>query len=532
MKLNFDFAEKRIYRLLLLAVSAILTALCLVYPKMGFLEWFSLIPCAIAMFSFAEKGIKPLEAFFYGLFFFGIYYVVIYHWFVAMYPMSFLGISKFASAIVVAAALIGLPLIQAIPCALIFLAVVLFSRFGLLGKKRLMLPFIVASLWTLSEWLLTFGTAGVPWSRLAIGQTSVRVMIQSASLFGSYFISFIVVAVNFLLAYVLFYRRYRAVIIPVSLFSLNLLIGMVLLISFKDIGSGVTVAGIQGNISSAEKWTSDSYVRSLEVYTDKTLAAVEEGAEIVVWPESVIPYDLLDDRLETTRSLLSKLSRTREVEILVGALEKNDERLYNKVFLFSADGEMSDEGYYKQHLVPFGEYVPFRRLVEIFIPQLLQVNATDEITAGESSSVITTSKGKIGCSICFDSIYEDITRREVLNGAGMIAVATNESWFSASAELSMHTAQAVLRAVESRRYVVRAANTGISAIISPTGEVVDSLGALRRGYVIYEVRMRDDITFYTLTGNLFVGMCGAFIFGIVSVDIFYKILKRKSSRLK
>ena len=100
------------------------------------------------MFSFAEKGIKPLEAFLYGLFFFGIYYVVIYHWFLAMYPMSFLGISKFASAIVVAAAFIGLPLIQAVPCALMFPVA------AMLGKKKLVLPFVMASLWVLLEWVL------------------------------------------------------------------------------------------------------------------------------------------------------------------------------------------------------------------------------------------------------------------------------------------------------------------------------------------------------------------------------------------
>ena len=98
-------------------------------------------------------------------------------------------------------------------------------------------------------------------------------------------------------------------------------------------------------------------------------------------------------------------------------------------------------------------------------------------------------------------------RDSVLNGAEIIAISTNDSWFSDSAALSMHNSQSVLRAVENGRYVVRSANTGISSIIDPMGRVVDSLGANREGYVTAEVNLRNDLTLYTRIGNVIVWLC-------------------------
>ena len=148
---------------------------------------------------------------------------------------------------------------------------------------------------------------------------------------------------------------------------------------------------------------------------------------------------------------------------------------------------------------------------------------SDDLSAGEESVVIDGEKGKIGCAVCFDSIYEKVVWDSVNNGAELIAVSTNDSWFSDSAALSMHNAQSRLRAIESGRYVVRAANTGISSIIDPMGNVNENLGAMERGYIISDVQMRNDTTLYSLIGNVVVYACIAFVVIVSIIDVVNKV---------
>ena len=115
----------------------------------------------------------------------------------------------------------------------------------------------------------------------------------------------------------------------------------------------------------------------------------------------------------------------------------------------------------------------------------------------------------------------------MLDGAQLLVISTNDSWFSDSAALSMHNRQSVLRAVENGRYVIRAANTGISSIISPTGEILDSLGALEDGIVVKDVYLRDSLTLYTRMGNVIVWLSVALYLAVISFDITRKILSRR-----
>ena len=131
-----------------------------------------------------------------------------------------------------------------------------------------------------------------------------------------------------------------------------------------------------------------------------------------------------------------------------------------------------------------------REIVMFLIPPLANVGMLDDdLLAGEECMVLDTDVGSIGCGVCFDSIYESVILGSVRNGAEIIAISTNDSWFSDSAALYMHNSQSRLRAIETGRYVVRSANTGISSIIDPMGNVKEELGALERGYVVSEAYM-------------------------------------------
>lgn len=518
-------------RVPLLMGSALLTALTLMFPRiLGFLEWVSLIPFALVCFSLIERGTPPKRYFRYMLIFFGVYYGAIFHFFVTMYPMDFLGISKGAALVVVAVAWVGLTALQALPFALGYLVLCLLGQGRSAKRGRFLLPFLAAAIWTVFEWLLTLTWAGVPWSRLALGQVRLLPLLQSSSLFGSYFVTFLIVAVNFLVAYAFYYEKKKLLAVPILLFSANLILGGVLMLTDKDEGEAVRVAAVQGNVSSQEKWDTSRYLDNLKLQKRLTSQAVKRGAEIVVWAESSFP-DVLDN-IPSVETFLSGTASDGNCYLLAGAFDSDAEgNRYNSMFTFHPDGTLDDTVYHKRHLVPFGEFVPLRSLVEMFVPALADINAANgDFTVGQDSHIVQTEYGNLGISICFDSIYEETVRDSVCDGAELLVVATNDSWFLHSAALSMHNAQAVLRAVENGRWVVRAANTGISSIITPTGEVIAEVGEGREWYLCEDVYMRQELTLYLRIGNLFVLLCGAFLVAVPTFELILWLRDRKRTQ--
>ncbi len=506
---------KKHRRIWMLMSSGFLTGLCLVQPKLGFLQWISVIPAAVALISIAEdRAVKLRKAYGSGLLYFMCYYVVSYHWFFYMYPLEFTGIGKGGALAVVLVATLGLSFLQALGGAFVFLTVAWFSRFKILEKYRLLLPFLAAADWTVFEWSQTFGWWGVPWGRMPLGQIDYTVLVRSSALLGSYFVTFALIAVNFALAYLILHTEVKKlfVITAAGLFSLNFVMGLFVTVTYKEEGSVVRVAALQGNISSSEKWGYSFMDETIEIYEKLMLDAKEEGATLVLTPETAFPYRLRKSK--RLSAFFKEFAAAQGLTVLVSAFDKlpDAETEMNVLLHVSAEGVIDDTLYAKQKLVPFGEFVPMRDLIMVLIPPLGEIGMLDsDLMPGEESTVLETREGSIGCCLCFDSIYENVSREAVLNGAEMIAVSTNDSWFSDSAALKMHNAQSRLRAVETGRYVLRSANTGISSVIDPLGNVKKSLGADERGIVVYDVYMRSDRTLYTYIGNLFVYLCIAAI---------------------
>ena len=247
----------------------------------------------------------------------------------------------------------------------------------------------------------------------------------------------------------------------------------------------------------------------------------------MVWPETALPYTVDEDT-----SYLVNLAKEAKVTILVGAFTRTeDSPQYNSIACFLPDGTMHDTVYVKRRLVPFGEFVPMRGLIETLIPPLADlVMSGGDVGWGEDPNVFVLEQGSVGSLICFDSIYEDLTRESVREGAELICLSTNDSWFTDSAALYMHNAQAQLRAIESGRYVVRAANTGISTIISNRGEVICQLEPLVDGMLVENVEIREDRTLYTAIGNFFVYFCGIVSFVLVVEDLVCRILQKCRER--
>ncbi len=530
-----DLTDKRIYRFLLLAISGVLTGLMLVFPKVGFLEWVTLVPVGIFLLAEADTPHTRMRGTYgYGFFFFFCYYVVVFHWFVNLYPLDFIyGMTPIAALAVVLAGSIGLSALQALFGGLMFVVTRLCLRSRFLSEKKLLRPFCVAGIWAVYEWTQTLGWWGVPWGRLPIGQSEYVVGLQTASLFGSYFITFAIVAVNLCVAYALLERKSLKLmgICAAAVLVFQYGAGTALyLIDNKNEGT-VKIAAIQGNVSSLDKWSSNSTQKTYDIYEELTLKAAEEGADIVVWPETALPYVVEPD--DTEGEFCSELAAEAGVTILVGAFTEDEELDgdYNSIIAVLPDGSFHETVYSKRRLVPFGEFVPFKKVFEVVIPPLAElVMSGEDVLAGSEANVIELDEAKVGSLICFDSIYEELARDATLDGAQVICLSTNDSWFSDSAALYMHNAQAQLRAIENGRYVARAANTGISTIITDKGKVVCELEPLVDGMVIGEVEVNTHKTLYTLIGNLFVYLWIAAIATLLAFETAFLIKKRKYSK--
>lgn len=509
-----DFLIK--YRWLILLVSGLFSGLAVIFPQVGFLQWILLIPALLVILTrLPDKAVKYKALYGMGFGFFLAYFTVCFHWFLWMYPLDYAGFSPLASAVVVCLGSVGLAAFQAAGAAVIFPLFALAARSKTLSRLPLLLPPLFASLWTAVEWWQAHsGWSGVPWGRLCLGQTEMLASLQSASLFGSYFITFLIVLVNGLAAYALLCPRRRMLcsILALSLLAGNLTFGLIYLAIPSEEGERVKVAAIQGNLASGEEWGAVGSVgRALEAYGDLTRKAAAEGAEMVLWPETAIVANL-----KYVEDDLTSLARECNVTILAGLFtdhptEKGD---YNSIVAVLPDGSIHQSAYHKRNLVPFGEFVPLRGLITALIPPLAEINTLGEDLAfGQEAVVIPLPEGGVAPLICFDSIYEQNALESVRDGAQLLAIPTNDSWFKDSRGVWMHSGQAQLRAIETGRYVLRAANTGVSSVINDRGEILDKLPPFETGYVLAEVVMRTDTTLYTVIGNLFAYLCLGFSAG-------------------
>ena len=506
-----EFVAK--WKWLILPLGGILFALTVIFPQIGAFEWIALIPALLVILTLApDPTVKYRRLYGLGLCFFWPFYAVNFHWFLYMYPLDFAGMSHAASAVVVGFACLGLSLFQALGAALLFPLMGLATRGKWLSKHTLLHPILFACLWTVLEWWQAHsGWSGVPWARLSLGQAETVAILQSAALFGSYFITFLIVAVNGLLAFLILHPSKRVVCaaLALGLFFGNMGFGVIRMASMKDEGTTIQAAAIQGNKGSLENWSNGSMDAVMKVYGDLSRKAAEEGADLIVWPETCIPANI--DRHAWVYEYVTELSRECGVPILCGLftrVEEGSEADYNSIVAALPDGTIHDTVYNKRNPVPFGEFVPFRNLVMTLVPPLAEINTlAEDIPAGEDSVVFDLEIGQVGSLICFDSIYEQNALDSIANGAQVLAVSTNDSWFQDSRGVWMHHAQSQLRAIETGRYVVRSANTGVSSIINDRGEVLETLAPLKTGYVLEEVSLSERVTVYSVIGNVFAYAC-------------------------
>ncbi len=508
-------------------IFGVFAALPIVFPVLGLLQWISLAPLALLILKDIEGEANGRKAFFADyrrsfLFFLG-FYIVSYSWFAEMYPLSVTGMPRIAAFFVVCLALLGLPAFQSLGFSLLVPIGCFVSRRNL---PKGLVPILFGGLWAVFEWLQGLFWFGIPWVRLPLGQINYPELFRSVNLFGSYFVTFLIVSVSFYVAFAFKAengkRRNVFAFAAIFIFALNGFYGLLDIgASAKTDRESIRVAALQGNISTEEKWNSQMLEQTFQIYRALALEAADKGAQYALFPETVIPFVPEND--SDIEDYLRGIASEGNITLMVGTFVYKNGELGNGIRVYEPH-KAGKTVYVKQRPVPFGEYVPMRDIIMAVLPVLGEINMLDRsLVPGKESTTWQDGSAEFGYLICFDSIYDSFARESAKNGAELLMISTNDSWFGDSVGTEMHLAQAVLRGAETGRSVVRAANTGISAIITPSGEAVEYLSCDTEGLICADIPLSNSTTLFVSIGNLFLAFCALFII----FAYFIKILKQK-----
>ncbi|NLO91493.1 MAG: apolipoprotein N-acyltransferase [Elusimicrobia bacterium] len=359
--------------------------------------------------------------------------------------------------------------------------------------------------WLKAE-LLPANFISFPWLLLGYTQWHYPLTIQMASVTGAVGLSFFISYPALSLAFVT-HDKWRNWKLPLAwpILSTLLLLGFgakeLLEASKPQQGPTMRISVLQPNIDQYRKWNSD-YLQWIERRLNQQLPqAAIKNPQLVVWPEAAVP-DWLD---ASYSSWIGARASGMKAYQLVGALMQDDGRSYVRAVLFNTDGNPS--GFYtKQQLVPFGEYVPVRGLLERHIKILGKMG---EFSPGPDNQTPLSIDGTpVGPLICYESIFPAIARKAAGNGAAVLVNLTNDGWYLDTAAPYQHFAANILRAVENRKPLVRAANTGISGWIDKWGRVREASELNTDCVMTFDIPLdRPEKTLYTSRGDLLAEMC-------------------------
>lgn len=405
--------------------------------------------------------------------------------------------------------------------------------------KGMSLPFFAAALWVSLEYLRTYLLSGFPWALIGYSQWKFLSLIQAAEYTGVYGISFIIVFVNIVAAQSLaaaiqsadipmgyswiqkfipvLLQRSRALTSTIVIMAALILWGSALFNNNECVSPPyVTVGVLQGNIDQYKKWDGAYQNEILRSYYSLANESAKQQPDLIVWPETALPgYLPYDARLY---GWVGDVARQTNVYHLIGAPFYDGGTGYNNAsFLFGPQGEIL--GWHKKtHLVPFGEFVPFRRFLE---PYFGILNSLGDFSRGKEPSVLSVKSVLWGPAICSENFFGSLVRRFVKLGAQILVSQTNDAWFFKTSAPMQHFIMNVFRAVENRRPVVVCGNTGVSGIIEHSGRVSQIIPPFTAACLVSRVAPQKHITFYTQWGDVFAIMCS-----ILSLFIIIKTLGR------
>lgn len=504
-------------QIVLAIASGLLLPFC--FPKfdVGLLAWIALIPLHLAL-----DGMSKWRAFRLGWVTGTIGFTGIMAWVVT--AMNTYGkVPLLISYAVMLLLTTYLGLFVALYCAGYVWFRSLVPRYGL---------FAAPCLWVTLELARTYLFSGLPWSLLGYSQYRQLDLIQIADHLGVYGISFLIVLVNVaaaeLIAWLMpLFRGFVPARLPWELvttsailvalswaYSTSLIVGQEIRAPQTPIHVGV----VQPNVDQGTKWEKSFRDETLARY-DKLTESFGYGTDLIVWPEAATPF--VFEREPGYQLQLTAIAHRASAPLLFGspAVRFDSERkpyLLNSAYLLSPDGSLLGR-YDKQHLVPFGEYIPLKSSILFFLEKM--VEGIGDFQAGPGPTVFSfTPKPspadsgsprplKFGVVICYEVIFPDLVRRFALNGAEFLVTITNDAWFGESSAPMQHFSMVVFRSVENHLAFARAANTGVSGFIDPFGRIMEASPIFTQAAMQATIPAWQPHTFYSRYGDVFAYGC-------------------------
>ncbi len=497
--------------------------LTLSFPRTNFswIAWFSLIPLFAAL-----NNLSPKKSFYIGLCTGVAHYLTLVYW--LAYTMKTYG---------------HLPLYLSVAILLLLTAYLAFytavfsMTFIWACSSPVYLFTMPPLIWVSLEYIRSFLFTGFPWELVGYSQHNTLPIIQISDILGVYGISFCIVLSNvaiFINCLFIIGKTWQGKKVGLghalgSIMTFALIFGLIWFYgtwrieNVNKLASGspsVRAAIVQGNIDQDKKWDRVFQRSSVLKYIKLSLQTKKNKPDLVVWPETATPFYFL--RNVELSKLVQDGIRETGADFFIGSpavkFEKETPKHYNSVFLVGPDGNLYGK-YDKAHLVPFGEYVPFKKWLP-FLGKM--VESVGDFHSGKKGQTIQWGKHVIGSQICYEIIFPNLARAMTQNKAELLINVTNDAWYGRSSAPYQHFSMAKFRAVENRRSLIRAANTGISGFIDPSGKVIGSTELFQDAVMTTEVPTLGIKTFYTRFGDLFAMACLALTLVIMGIKIAYR----------
>jgi len=398
-----------------------------------------------------------------------------------------------------------------------------------LGRTPLRALLIAPLLWAALEYLRSFLLSGFTWGYLGHSQYAWLTLIQSTDLWGVYGLSALIVLFNMALFFLLLSRSgktwqglsiprplaWRGTLLAILCLSSTLIYGYVRLGQIERLSAEapqLTAGLAQGNIPQAEKWDPAFQIASTKQYIKLSGQLGPQKPDLIVWPETATPFYLFHNQA-LTRMVQRGVQNAGSAHIIGSpAVRKSDDGIayFNSAYLLDPQGNPLAR-YDKAHLVPFGEYVPFKKWLPFLGKIVAQVG---DFHAGPPGGILEYDGHRIGPLICYDGIFPNLARAAVNNGADLLVNLTNDAWYGRTSAPYQHLVQYVFRAVETRRSLIRATNTGISGFIHPTGRIENTTRLFESATRIQPVACLKTRSLYVRVGDAFARVCLALVVGL------------------
>ena len=377
-------------------------------------------------------------------------------------------------------------------------------------------PFYISSVWVILEYIRSYLMTGFPWALLGYSQSSNLPVIQIADITGVWGVSFVVMMANSVIFRVTRppVHQFTSIIkkfwLPIACLIAVLVYGYFCLYrpsSFAPRPLPLKVSVIQGNIPQELKWDPSAKDFIIDKYLDIARDAAKESPDLIIMPEATMPVIL-----EQSPDILDKVKgmvQETDTPLLFGIVTLRKGNFYNSALLISPGTGLIRQ-YDKLHLVPFGEFIPLRDKLT-FLENIVPIG---DFSAGKDYTVFKVKDAKFSVLICFEDMFPEVSRGFVNSGAGFLVNMTNDAWFKDTSSPFQHLQGSIFRAIENRRFLVRAANTGVSAFIDRRGKVYTTLSDEKErktfisGFQAADVySITKGLTVYTRFGNYFIGFC-------------------------